>query len=136
MLRCCLTSRMNKVNLFISIVLLVVLACIPSSWYIRIFGDEFSDINRIIWTLGPGILFFGVVLILGYYFSSTGKHFVNAIASTAGLIVTVALGFILIPAYHGYGAGITASISYGITALIMTLFYRREQKFHKKNQLI
>ena len=125
-----LTSRMNKLNLLISVLLLIVLSFIPSSWYVWIFGDEFADINRIIWTLGPGILFFGIVIILGYYFSSTGKHYVNALASSAGLVITIILGFILIPAYESYGAGITASISYGITALIVYFFYRKQEKIN------
>ncbi len=121
-----LTSRVNKLNIFISIFLLTVLSLIPSAWYIFIFGKDFNGINHIVWTLAPGILFFGIAIILGYYFSSTGKHFVNAIGSSAGLIVTVILGLILIPRYGVAGAGITASISYAITALIVWLYYRRE----------
>jgi O-antigen/teichoic acid export membrane protein len=126
-----LTSRMNKLNLIFSVILLLVVSCIPSAWYVWIFGDEFTHINRIIWTLGPGILFFGVVMILGYYFSSTGKQFVNAIASASGLVFTVIVGFILIPRWGSYGAGITASISYGITALVVVYYYLREKKLHK-----
>jgi len=94
----------------------------PGSWYKILFGDEFANINRIIWTLGPGVVFFGIALILGYYFSSTGKHFVNAIASLIGLIITVVLGLIVIPSMGGYGAGITASVSYGVTALVVVFF--------------
>jgi O-antigen/teichoic acid export membrane protein len=123
-----LTSAINKANILISVSLLLILSLIPASLYVSIFGPEFTGINHIIWTLAPGILFFGISLILGYYFSSTGKHFVNAIASSAGLIVTLALGFILIPRWNTNGAGITASISYGITALIVTLFYFCERK--------
>jgi O-antigen/teichoic acid export membrane protein len=74
------------------------------------------------------------VLILGYYFSSTGKHHINALASTAGLIVTIILGFILIPAWSYYGAGITASISYAVTALVIVIFYARERKIHSLNK--
>jgi len=123
-----LTTRLNKTNMLLSMVLTAVLNSIPGSWYRLLFGKEFTDINRIIWTLSPGIVFFGIALILGYYFSSTGKHFVNAIASTAGLIITIIFGFILIPSYHTYGAGITASISYGVTALVVIVFYIRENK--------
>jgi O-antigen/teichoic acid export membrane protein len=93
-----------------------------------LFGDEFTNINHIIWTLGPGIAFFGIALILGYYFSSTGKHFVNAIASFAGLIITVTLGFSIIPSMGSFGAGITASVSYGVTALVVVFFFIREKR--------
>jgi O-antigen/teichoic acid export membrane protein len=129
-----LTSRMNRLNLAVSAFCLIILSLIPSSWYIWIFGAEFAGINKIIWALAPGILFFGVALVLGYYFSGTGRHYVNAIASTAGLIVTVILGFIIIPVYHRYGAGITASISYGVTALIVVFFYQYQKNHHSEKK--
>jgi O-antigen/teichoic acid export membrane protein len=122
-----LTSQLNKLNLAISLLLIVVLVCIPESWYMVLFGHEFKNINRIIWTLSPGIVFFGIALVLGYYFSSTGKNIVNAIASFAGLIMTIIIGFAIIPAYNSYGAGITASISYGTTALVVIFFFLREK---------
>lgn len=127
-----LTSRMNAVNLYLTVFILLVLAFIPQSFYIWIFGDEFVGINTIIWTIAPGIVFFGIALILGYYFSSTGKHFVIAIASSAGLLITIVAGFILIPEWGSHGAGIAASISYGITALVVVYYYKREMKLIKK----
>ncbi|MBN1414810.1 MAG: polysaccharide biosynthesis C-terminal domain-containing protein [Bacteroidales bacterium] len=123
-----LTSQMNKLNLAVSTALIVILVCIPESWYMFLFGDEFTNINRIIRTLGPGILFFGIFLILGYYFSSTGRPYVNAVANIGGLIITLVFGFILIPAYDCYGAGITASLSYGVMALIVMIFYFCEKR--------
>jgi O-antigen/teichoic acid export membrane protein len=123
-----LTSQLNKLNLAVSVLLIVVLMCIPASWYMVLFGHEFKNINRIIWTLSPGIVFFGIALVLGYYFSSTGKNIVNAIASFAGLIMTIIIGFAIIPAYNSYGAGITASISYGTTAMVVIFFFIREKR--------
>jgi len=125
-----LTSRINRINLYITIALVILMACIPDQFYTWVFGKEFFGINRIIQIIGPGIIFFGIALILGYYFSSTGKHYVNALASTAGLIVTVVLGFVLIPRYESVGAGISASISYGVTALVVWYYYSRERKKH------
>lgn len=128
-----LTSQLNRINLILSLALIFILVCIPDSWYIFLFGNEFININLIIRTLSPGIVFFGIALVLGYYFSSTGKHFVNAIASTTGLIITIILGMLLIPAYGSSGAGITASISYAATAFVVILFYTREKKKVKQN---
>jgi O-antigen/teichoic acid export membrane protein len=123
-----LTSQLNRLNFAISVAMIVVLVCIPESWYMFLFGDEFRNINRIIWTLGPGIIFFGIALILGYFFSSTGRPYINTIASSAGLIITLIMGFAVIPSYNSYGAGITASISYGVTALVVMFFYIREKR--------
>jgi len=93
-----------------------------------LFGEEFTNINRIIWTLSPGILCFGIFRILGYYFSSTGRPHINTIANLAGIFITVVLGFILIPSYNSYGAGITASLSYGAMALVVTVYYFLEKR--------
>jgi O-antigen/teichoic acid export membrane protein len=123
-----LTSRLNTYNLAVSMALLVILACIPGSWYQFLFGQEFRNINRIIWTLGPGIIFFGIFLILGYYFSSTGRPHVNTIANLAGIVITLIMGFTLIPSHSSYGAGFTASLSYGSMALVVVLYYFREKK--------
>lgn len=123
-----LTGQLNRINLAVSVALMLVLSAVPGSWYRILFGEEFQHINRIIWSLGPGIVFFGIALILGYYFSSTGRHFVNAIASTAGLIMTLIAGYILIPRLGSYGAGMTASLSYGLTALVVYGFYLREYR--------
>lgn len=123
-----LTGQLNRINLAVSVALMLVLSAVPGSWYRILFGEEFQHINRIIWSLGPGIVFFGIALILGYYFSSTGRHFVNAIASMAGLIMTLIAGYILIPRLGSYGAGMTASLSYGLTALVVYGFYLREYR--------
>ncbi|HEX2395473.1 MAG TPA: polysaccharide biosynthesis C-terminal domain-containing protein [Bacteroidales bacterium] len=129
-----LTSRINRINIIITVVIIIIMAFVPDRFYTILFGDEFTGINRIIRIIAPGIVFFGIALILGNYFSSTGKHFVNAIASTAGLFITLLLGFLLIPQYETSGAGITATVSYGITALIAYYFYRRELKKHFRKQ--
>jgi O-antigen/teichoic acid export membrane protein len=123
-----LTGHLNRINLAVSVALMLALSAVPGSLYRILFGEEFQLINRIIWSLGPGIVFFGIALILGYYFSSTGKHFVNAIASAAGLVMTLVAGYVLIPRLGSYGAGITASLSYGLTALVVYLFFLREKK--------
>ncbi|OFY49602.1 MAG: hypothetical protein A2Y87_08185 [Bacteroidetes bacterium RBG_13_46_8] len=132
-----LTSRLNRYNLAVSLALLVIMVCIPGSWYQFLFGDEFTDINRIIWTLSPGILFFGIFLILGYYFSSTGRPHVNTVANLAGIAVTLVMGFTLIPSYKTYGAGITASLSYGVMALVVAVYYYIEkQKLRGNGKII
>jgi O-antigen/teichoic acid export membrane protein len=129
-----LTTRFNRLNFMITLTIVIIMAFIPDQFYTWVFGSEFTGINRIIRLIGPGIVFFGFALIQGYYFSSTGKHYVNAIASSAGLIITVILGFALIPEHKTTGAGITASISYGITALIVFYFFHKELKKHPEKK--
>lgn len=125
-----LTSKINRINFILTLSIVIVIALIPDKIYTWIFGSEFTGISNIIRIIGPGIIFFGIALIQGYYFSSTGKHYINAIASSTGLLITVILGLLLIPRYDTTGAGVTASISYGFTALIVFCYYKRELKKH------
>lgn len=123
-----LTSRFVKECMCISFVVLLVLFIIPDSMYGFIFGTEFNALQILIRILSPGILFFSGALIMLSYFSGVGKNYVNTIASIAGLVITLLLGFVFIPKYGMPGAAVVASISYGITALVSLFFMLSEKK--------
>jgi O-antigen/teichoic acid export membrane protein len=74
--------------------------------------NDFSGLSRVILSLAPGILSMSVSMILSHFFSGTGRHYHNTISSGIGLVLTLILGFTLIPQLGILGAGITASVSY------------------------
>ena len=76
---------------------------------------------------------FNVALIVGHYFSGTGKYHVNTIASFAGLAVAVVLYSLMIPALGITGAGWATSISYSFTSLIVVLFFAREMVIRRSD---
>jgi O-antigen/teichoic acid export membrane protein len=78
------------------------------------------------WCLAPGILVFVNALIIGHYFSGSGKYHVNTLGSTVGLIITIILSYLLIPRFGYMGAAVTASISYLATSVFVTWFFCRE----------
>jgi O-antigen/teichoic acid export membrane protein len=123
-----LTINLTKISLLLAAIVLIPLILLPSSFYIFIFGSEFGKINEVIWTLAPGVIIFNITSITGHYFSGTGKYHLNAFAMLAGLIVTIACGLLLIPAYGIIGAGITASLSYTVTSLILALIFLNKAK--------
>lgn len=123
-----LTYRILRDCFIVSSVLLFMMAFIPDALYGCIFGKEFTALQSLIRILAPGVLFFAVVLIISNYFSGTGRHYINAIASSAGLAVTLLLGFVFIPLYGLHAAAATASISYGVTALITLIFLIKDRK--------
>ena len=49
--------------------------------------------------LAPGVLLYGIFLILGHYYSGSGRYFMNTIAALCGLVVTLGCGFTLIPRF-------------------------------------
>jgi O-antigen/teichoic acid export membrane protein len=52
-----LTVQLLKLSFLISIILLFILSVLPSSFYIRLFGEEFVRVNEVIILLSPGIIF-------------------------------------------------------------------------------
>ncbi len=121
-----LTVRLLKAGIYFSMLALLILVLLPESFYLQLFGPGFSGIKTVIWILAPGVLIYNFSIILGHYFSGLGKYYVNTIASTLGLIVSIALFYLLIPAHMTAGAALASSISYFTTSLVVIIFFLRE----------
>lgn len=93
-----LTLNLLKIVLVFSILAVLVLWAIPSSFIAWVFGPEFSDSKPVICSLLPGIVFLSCSSILAHHFAGYGKYWINAVGSAIGLIVTASLGYIFIPA--------------------------------------
>ncbi len=101
-----------KLTLVATIGLLIILLIIPSSTFMLVFGQEFTQVKLIILCLSPGILSVALGQIISHYFSGIGKPQFNSIASGIGFVVVLIVGFVLIPTLGLVGAGLTASFSY------------------------
>jgi len=123
-----LTVRLIKFSLVASLIILVPLMLLPSSFYVFIFGAGFSDTRMVIWTLAFGVLVYNFSILTGHYFSGTGRYQVNAMASSLGLVASVILYFTLIPRFSMAGAGWATSLSYFITTTILMFLFNKENK--------
>jgi O-antigen/teichoic acid export membrane protein len=123
-----LTVRLIKFSVVASLVILVPLLLLPSSFYTFIFGDGFADSRMVIWTLAVGVLVYNFSILTGHYFSGTGRYQINAMASSFGLVASVILYFTLIPKFSLAGAGWATSLSYLITTIILMVLFNRENK--------
>ena len=121
-----LTMQLAKASMLISIILLVPLLLLPSGFYSFIFGEGFSEVRLVIWALAIGVVIYNFSILLGHYFSGTGRYHINAIASSLGLIVSLVLYVSLIPEHSIAGAGIATSISYLFTTIILLVFFIRD----------
>ncbi len=121
-----LTAEFVRISLLVTFVVLIPVVLLPASFYSFVFGKDFFDINHILWCLAPGILVFVNALIIGHYFSGSGKYHVNTIGSTIGLIITVILSFVMIPRFGYLGAALTASVSYLGTSVFVTWVFCKE----------
>jgi O-antigen/teichoic acid export membrane protein len=123
-----LTVRLIKFSVVASLLILIPLMLLPSSFYVFIFGKGFADTSSVIWTLAVGVLVYNFSILTGHYFSGTGRYQINAIASSLGLVASVILYFSLIPKFSLAGAGWATSLSYLITTIILMVLFNRENK--------
>jgi O-antigen/teichoic acid export membrane protein len=128
-----LTVRLIKFSTITSIIILIPLVLLPSSFYSFIFGMGFSGTRMVILTLVVGVVVYNFSILTGHYFSGTGRYYVNALVSSLGLVVSISLYFSLIPKFSIAGAGWATSISYLITTIIMMSFFSKENKYWYKD---
>lgn len=131
-----LTLDLTKICLFISAVAVVVLCLLPPQFYVFVFGIDFGEMAHLIRILAPGILFYCIFLILGHYYSGTGRYQMNTFAALCGLVATFVCGFTLIPKYGVTGAAITSAVSYTVNAVFLFVFFVKESHFNGRNFIL
>lgn len=130
-----LTLDFFKITGVITIFLIVVIVLLPKEFYVLIFQSDFTSITMVILSLSPGIIAVALSLILSHYFSGTGQPRFNTISSGIGLILTLILGFTLIPTWGLIGAGITASASYFCSMLYQIIIFKNKTSMKWKSFL-
>ncbi len=123
-----LSIHLLKGSILVSLLAIIILIVLPVEFYTYIFGLGFEEIKIGIYTLAPGVLVYNVSIILGHYFSGRGKYYINTIASTIGLAISILCYFLLIPHYDIAGAGMATSISYLATSIAVLVFFLSESK--------
>ncbi|MCX6231710.1 MAG: polysaccharide biosynthesis C-terminal domain-containing protein [Bacteroidetes bacterium] len=121
-----LTAKLTKISLLISLLIMIFMVLLPSEFYSFVFGKEFVNINIIMLFLAPGVILWNFLLLIGHYFSGTGKFYIGVKASSVGLIVTLLLSFWLIPRFGFYGAAVVTSISYIFTSMVVVYYFKKE----------
>jgi O-antigen/teichoic acid export membrane protein len=120
-----LTIKLAKFSFIATLLCIIILLLIPVSLITFIFGKDFGQVHSIMITLSPGVVVFGLSVIISHYFAGTGRYHINTLASLLGLILTVGGNFLLVPRFGYLGAGATGSISFMATALFsMIVFFR------------
>jgi O-antigen/teichoic acid export membrane protein len=121
-----ITLELTRFSIILCVLALIPLMILPSSFYVWLFGNEFSGVHEVILILAPGILFYNVALVIGHYFSGIGKFRVNTLANFIGLISTVGLAIIYYPNFGLMEVGLISTISYILTALIIIYYFIKE----------
>lgn len=123
-----LTLLLARVSFLVTAFLMGILLLIPSGFYTFIFGEGFGPVRYAMMALAAGIVMFSLSVTISPYFSGTGRPMVNTWAAGAGLILTIAAGWLLVPRYGITGAGIASSVSYSVTAILQLIMFMRTEK--------
>jgi O-antigen/teichoic acid export membrane protein len=128
-----LTLKLSKATLSLSFMAILILVCLPPSFFTWLFGPGFSGVSTTLKLISPGIFFYNFFLIIGHYFSGTGKYHINTIASIIGFIITLVLSFLLIPHFGTNEAAIVASFSFASTSLFVFWYFLKESGYTLAN---
>lgn len=123
-----LTLKLIRLSTLVCIPALIIMAALPPSFYVWLFGTGFEGVTFVIWTLAPGVLFYNTGLITGHYFSGIGKYHVNTMANFLGLVLTATASFLLLSRYDASLAGLIASGSYAVMSLYVLSCFLKESK--------
>lgn len=121
-----LTVKLAKISFALSLVALLVLNCLPSEVFTFLFGKDFEDIKTYCLLLAPGIAIAGLTGVYAHFFAATGNMKISSASALVGLIITLGLSFILIPAYGAVGAAYTNVASYAASSLFLLLMFKKQ----------
>ncbi len=113
-----LTWQMSLINGLFTLLAILFFAFLPTSVYQFVFGEQFGQVRDVIRMLGGGIVLLSTASNFTQYLFAKGNFKTTTIASFVGLVVTLILGFTLIPCYGIMGAAITATASYSVSFAI------------------
>ncbi len=124
-----------KICFLLSLFCVIILYFLPNELFVYVLGQDFTETKSLMLYLSPGILAISFSTIISHYFSGLGKQRVQLMANSAGLLCTLLLSICLIRNFGLKGACLTASIAYGVQALILTVVFLRQQQFKLRDLL-
>lgn len=130
-----LTLTVLKAAVGIALVTVLVLLILPDVLYQAVFGPSITGIAPLVLLLAPGLLAMSASQAISHYLSGSGRVHHNTIGSGLGLLVTLALGFSLIPDLGLRGAAITASAAYTTALLYQLVVFQRLTRARLANYL-
>ena len=122
------TIRYIKIVFIASSILLALIALCPISVYSFVFGGSFADVKYIVKWLFPGVLMYGIALVIQSIYLSRASYGRLIFAQFIALLFSVGLCYLWIPDYYYSGASGAASVSYIVCTVIMLAFFIKDFK--------
>lgn len=131
-----LTLKLSKFSLLLTVLAMASLLLLPDTFYVFLFGKDFTGVKSIMLTVTLGIISLGYSIVFSHYFSGLGKYYVNTIVSFIGMIVTIFLSKLLIPKYGIPAAGWISSITYFLGTISLVVYFLYQSKINVKRLLV
>jgi len=109
---------------------IVGLFLVASGYYLiqLLYGIKFISAYAVFLILLPGLMMDAIFRILSSYFKGTGRPLLVSKVVAVTLALNVLLNFMLIPVFGIRGAALSSLISYSLNAIILIIYFRRENR--------
>ncbi|MFM7662850.1 MAG: lipopolysaccharide biosynthesis protein [Bacteroidota bacterium] len=128
------TQKFAKYSLWISLILILTILCIPNSFIISLFTKDFISTKKIFGILAPGILAIAVSNIYGHFFAAEDNQSILIKKSIAGFLVALVLTPLLLSRFGVYGATIAMSLSYLVSSCFLFIGFNNRKKEILQNE--
>jgi O-antigen/teichoic acid export membrane protein len=122
------TAKICRVNFILMIILGGAIALAAPIFVPLLYGREYLPMIPALYSVIWGIVISPIATFLGVYFASRKQISRNIFASGMGFLVNIVLNMILIPRIGIVGAGIATSISNTTWAIILAIFFIRQEE--------
>jgi O-antigen/teichoic acid export membrane protein len=126
------TKNKAKQSLVISILLSLIIICIPNEVFGFVFGKDFTGIRFVLIYLIPGCITIAFSDLYGHYFAAIGSQMILIKKSLIGLIILLPLLYLLVPLYEIKGVCIAMNIAYIIQSMYLIFQFNRVDYFQKQ----
>jgi O-antigen/teichoic acid export membrane protein len=117
------TLQLSKASLLLCGIALIIIALIPPSVYILVFGEGFRYTRHSMRFLYPGILIYSYAIVISSFYLGIGKYKPLIISNLAGFISIAVFSYFLLPEYVMSGAGLAASLSFATASILLLALF-------------
>ncbi len=120
-----MTAKVCRINMFIGIFFTAFIIIIIKPLIVFLYSESFAQAVAPLIIILPGIVVWSVPTMISADLNARNKAEYVIYSSFIALIVNIVLNFLLIPWLGINGAALSSTITYCITAIVMTYFYKK-----------
>lgn len=126
------TVQLMKISFALCAIALLAIYLVPQQVYTFVFGQGFSTVKHSIRYLFPGVLVYSIWIVLSSFYFGIGKYKQLIISNTVGVATIVLFSSLLIPSYVMSGAGLAATLSFAVAALVLLVLFMIDNRIALK----